>query len=84
MRTEIEMSTHVIEVEVQVQDHAELRAYALRRAIEGGIDEQEFETGETGETSAENVDYWLCWAFDAGTPEQCGFQINHSASTETA
>ena len=68
-----------VKIEVEVNDIAELRTYALQRALaECNIDEAEFETGESDDVG-KNVRYYLCWAFDAGTPRNCGFQIDNSS-----
>ncbi len=65
-------------IEVTVDDLAALRAYALQRAEQDcQIDEDEFETGESDD-EARNIRYWLAWAFDAGTPRDCGFTIQDS------
>jgi len=66
-----------IQVDVNVTDPAELRDYALERAHFAGISLKEFRSGETT-VESENIEYWLGWAFDAGTPEGCGFEIEES------
>jgi hypothetical protein len=76
---------YTVTVEVDINDLPELRAYALHRAITlCDIDEAEFETGEhptaDGDVSEHNIRYWLAWAFDAGTPPLCGFQIENSTA----
>lgn len=76
------MTTHAqIQVDVTIQDLPELKAYALKRAIECGMTEAEFNEGECDDPS-DNISYWLGWCFDAGTPEHCGFQIESSRVEE--
>lgn len=66
-------------IEVEVTNTAELRAYAMQRAIDRGISESEFTTVEhEGDDFDLNISYWLGWCFDAGTPTACGFEIQDS------
>ena len=66
-----------IQVNVEVTDIAELREYAMERAHFAGMSLKEFLSGESPDPN-ENIEYWLGWAFDAGTPEGCGFEIQDS------
>lgn len=66
-------------VAVIVHDLTQLREYAAKRAADAGMSENEFVTGEHDEPEA-NVRYWLGWAFDSGTPENCGFNIEDSGA----
>ncbi|WLA80310.1 hypothetical protein [Bradyrhizobium elkanii] len=72
-----------VQIDVTVYDMAELKAYALKRAIGAGMTEAEFNEGEHDEAT-DNLSYWLGWCFDAGTPEHCGFQIESSRVEEFA
>lgn len=66
-------------VEVDVEDTAELRSYAQARAVKSGMSESEFASGEhEGDDIDLNIEYWLGWSFDAGTPTGCGFSIQAS------
>jgi hypothetical protein len=71
------MSTYQIRIDVEVYDLSELRAYALKRCHEAGMNVTEFETGEHDDPEA-NVTYWLGWAFDSGSPVNAGFRIDDS------
>ena len=64
-------------VAVTVYDLAQLREYAWQRAKAIGMSEDEFDQGSHDDPES-NATYWLGWAFDAGTPEHCGFQIEGS------
>lgn len=76
------MSKHYrVYVDVELVDYKELRSYALSRALAAGMTEAEFSEGEHGEED-DNASYWLGWAFDAGTPERCGFSITESGCEE--
>ncbi|MDE2020562.1 MAG: hypothetical protein KGJ13_09525 [Patescibacteria group bacterium] len=66
-----------VQISVSVNDLAELREYAMERALTSGCTKHEFEYGEA-EAAEDNIEYWLTWAFDAGTPEGCGFEIEDS------
>jgi hypothetical protein len=67
-----------VHIDVTIHDLEQLRDYALQRAlIDTQMSAAEFETGESEDTES-NIAYWLGWAFDAGTPEGCGFQIENS------
>jgi hypothetical protein len=68
-----------IQVDVNVTDPNELRDYAMKRAHDAGISKKEFLQGECNEAGC-NIEYWIGWAFDAGTPEGCGFEIENSQS----
>lgn len=69
-------SQHRVWIDVDVCDIAALKAYAEKRAIDGGMSVEEFTTGEhEGEDLGLNISYWLMWAFDAGTPLDAGFEI---------
>lgn len=78
-----------IEVEVTLIDPRELREYALKRALESGnVTLADFANGEVYASDGayalqENIKYWLGWAFDAGTPLRCGFQIEESRVEKT-
>lgn len=66
-----------VQIDVTVDDLDLLRAYALKRAIEAGMTEAEFDA-EAPDEPRDNLSFWLGWCFDAGTPEGCGFQIESS------
>lgn len=69
-----------VQVSVEVTDVAELRDYAMKRACDAGMSKKEFLSGEACEL-ADNIEYYLGWAFDAGTPEEAGFRIEQSSVT---
>lgn len=72
--------TATIEITVNTDDRPTLRAYAMSRAISHcGMSETEFVHYEN-EAYADNaeIEFWLGWAFDAGTPDDGGFQIESS------
>jgi hypothetical protein len=73
------MSNYQIRIDVSVYDLAQLRAYALKRALNdcNGMTEAEFTNGDHDDPE-DNVSYWLGWCFDAGTPPNCGFEIQES------
>lgn len=74
------MSAHYrVYVDVIVNDTEELRKFALSRAMASGVTAESFAEGDHEGNDADlNVRYWLGWAFDAGTPDNCGFQIENS------
>lgn len=66
-----------IQINVTVHDLDLLKAYALGRALASGLSEAEFNEGEH-DAPEDNITYWLGWAFDSGTPPNCGFDIEDS------
>lgn len=70
-----------VQVDVTIHDLDLLRDYALRRALASGVSRGEFFQGQHEEKS-DNIAYWIGWAFDAGTPENCGFEIQSSRVEE--
>jgi len=71
------MAYYQVQIDVRVHDVAELRAFALARAVEAGISKADFIDQECDDPQ-DNVEYWLGWVFDAGTPEGCGIEIEDS------
>lgn len=65
-------------IDVTVHDMAALRAYALQRALGAGMSQSEFEEGFADHAADGDIPYLLGWAFDAGTPPNCGFTIEQS------
>jgi hypothetical protein len=73
-----------VNIDVTVYDMAQLRDYAMQRAlVDARMPAAEFETGES-EDAESNISYWLGWAFDAGTPEGCGFQMHEAETRQIA
>lgn len=70
-----------VQIDVTIHDLTELKNHALARAMDAGMSAAEFNGGEHDEP-ADNISYWLGWAFDAGTPDGCGFQIEGSSVEE--
>jgi hypothetical protein len=62
-------NVYKVSVELIVTDRAALAAFAKKRAIDCGITEREFTALETKAYEGESeVDYWLGWVFDNGSP----------------
>lgn len=60
---------YTVSIELTVTDRAALAAYAKDRAIDCGLDAREFNALEEEAYSDDReIDYWLTWVFDNGSP----------------
>lgn len=75
-------ATYQVKIDVMVENEAELRAYAWKRAKEAGISADEFKHYEAMEYT-DKFAFYLTWAFDNGTPAACGFSIDTSETIST-
>lgn len=67
---------YCVMVDVEVQDDAALREYALKRASQAGMSFEDF--GQLEGNEEDRRAFYLGWAFDNGTPDGCGFEIQQS------
>ena len=71
---------YAVTVELIVTDRAALAAYAQKRAVDCGITEREFKSYEAKAYEGESeVEFWLGWVFDNGTPPNSGIEIQDTS-----